>query len=160
MSPTPACKYLQFPGGTLPPMYHNPIFTSSSFHFTAIIYEEKSYSGRKLTRLGRSVDWSFLMSTPVSLQPSNVSDLKFFSDFRCRSPALVTRELDTFNDTSPVNPAFTQNIISRVWRINSTYPAQHIIQGYIWVAVSHSRLTMIHRNTDLSQRSWNKSMYM
>ena len=66
-----------------------------------------NYSGRKLTRLGRSVDWSLFMSLAVTLQPSNVSDFIFFSVFKWRSPALVIREFETFKETNSVKPAFT-----------------------------------------------------
>lgn len=44
------------------------------------------------------------MSFAVTLHDSNVSDFKFFSVFRCRSPPLVMREFDTFKDTNPISP--------------------------------------------------------
>lgn len=46
------------------------------------------------------------MSFAVTLQDSKVSDFKFLSCFKCCSPVLVTREFETFRDTSCVKPAF------------------------------------------------------
>lgn len=66
------------------------------------------YSGRKLTRFGRDVDWSLLMSAAVTLQDSNDSDLKFFKGVKCCKPSLVILEFDTFRDTKAVNPAGKQ----------------------------------------------------
>lgn len=66
-----------------------------------------TYSGRKLTRLGRSVAWSFFISLAFSLQDSRVSDLRFFRGFRCFNPPAVIRELETFRDTNSVNPVIT-----------------------------------------------------
>lgn len=63
------------------------------------------YSGLTFTRFGRSVDCSFFMSLAVTLQDSKVSDIKFLSGFRCCRPELVTREFETFKETSWVNPA-------------------------------------------------------
>lgn len=66
------------------------------------------YSGLKLTRFGRSVDWSFFMSSAVTLQDSRVSDFKFLRGLRCCKPALVIREFAMFKETSCVSPANVQ----------------------------------------------------
>ena len=63
-----------------------------------------SYSGRKLTRFGRSVDWSFLMSLAETRQASSVNCFRFFRVFRCRSPAEVILEFEMFKETNPVKP--------------------------------------------------------
>lgn len=79
-----------------------------------------TYSGRKLTRLGRSVAWSFFMSLAFSLQDSRVSDLRFFRGFRCFNPPAVIRELETFRDTKSVNPVNCNyvdiRLLDRHWR--------------------------------------------
>lgn len=72
-------------------------------------------SGLKFIRLGRSVDWSFLMSLAVTLHDSRVSDFKFLSDFRCCRPALDTREFETFKETSCVSPVVT--LLIREYRV-------------------------------------------
>lgn len=79
-----------------------------------------NYSGRKLTRFGRSVIWSFLMSFAVTLQPSKVRDFKFLSSFKWRSPELVIREFETFKETNPVSPAFKYDQVWQLIHINNS----------------------------------------
>lgn len=66
------------------------------------------YSGRKLTRLGRAADWSFLISDAVTLQDSKVSERRFFKGFKYCNPSLVMREFETFSDTKAVKPACSE----------------------------------------------------
>lgn len=63
------------------------------------------YSGRRVTRLGRAVDWSFLISAAVTLQDSRDNERKFFKGIKYCNPAFVIREFETFKDTNAVNPA-------------------------------------------------------
>jgi hypothetical protein len=58
------------------------------------------------------------MSFAVTLQPSNVSDFKFFRVFKWRTPELVIREFETFKETNPIKPAFTRKGV----RINRRKP--------------------------------------
>jgi hypothetical protein len=63
-----------------------------------------NYSGLKLTRFGRCIDLNFFISFAVTLHDSNVRDLKFFSVFKCGSPAEVMREFERFKETNEVSP--------------------------------------------------------
>lgn len=67
-------------------------------------YGPTNYSGRKLTKFGRCIDLNFFMSFDVTLQDSNVRDLKFFSVFKCCSPAVVMRDFERFKEINPVSP--------------------------------------------------------
>ena len=84
-----------------------------------------SYSGRKLARFGRSVDWSFLMSLAETRQASSVNCFKFFRVFRCRSPAEVILEFEIFKEINPVKPVHRH--WSRDFRTYiQTFKQQHI----------------------------------
>jgi len=62
------------------------------------------HSGRTVTRFGRAVDWSFLISAAVTLQDSSDNERKFFKDIKYCNPSFVIREFETFRDTNAVNP--------------------------------------------------------
>lgn len=84
---------------------HRPVRFSE--HTNRILYTSlllRDYSGRKLTRLGSAVDWSFLISLAVTLQDSKDRDLRFFNDLICTKPALLIRELEMLSETKPVKP--------------------------------------------------------
>lgn len=85
-------------------LHYHPPHTPNKSWLQHLQLEDGFYSGRKLTRFGRSADWSFLMSFVVTLQDSSVSCFKFFSGFRCCRPEPVMREFVKFKDTRPVNP--------------------------------------------------------
>lgn len=101
---TVACLYCTF----------YPLLTLFHTHNIYIIYMQCSpvansnssstYSGRKFTRLGRAVIWSLLISPAVTLHDSRVKDFRSLSGFRWCNPPFVTREFETFRETSAVSP--------------------------------------------------------
>lgn len=87
------------------------------------------------------------MSFAVTLQPSNVSDFKFFRVFKWRNPELVIREFETFKETNPVKPAFTQKGV----RINRRKP---LIRDTICQHGIDRGKIIIHEKCILTQHLW------
>lgn len=120
------------------------------FIFTKLLASQVPiYSGRKLTRLGRAADWSFLISDAVTLQDSKVSERRFFKGFKYCNPSLVMREFETFSDTNAVKPAFWEEK-----ECEKTHEWKRNMLNLISVSWSHMRSTNCPRESGKSTNKW------